>query len=935
VRLIEREPECRRIAELLDRAAAGWGGVVVVEGEAGIGKTSLVDAVADIAQRDGVRCLRAQAGELEQELPFAIVRQLLEPVLRSGSPAFRAEILADAAGLAAPLFDLDPTGEATPEGTAAFVHGLYWVCSNLAEHGPLLIVVDDAHWCDEASLRFISHLARRIIDLRVLLVLATRAGGQTAALSRALTGTKPETLRLGPLSEAGVAGVVRAELGAEAGARFCHACADATGGNPFLLREAIIAVQAAGLAPLDEAAQRVRGLSSDSITNSVLDRVSRRGDPARRVAQAVAVLGPDADLHRVAALSDLPLQDAARIVDALQRDCLLVGDAPVRFIHPLVRSAVYGDHTAALRAADHKRVTAMLMAENHPVSRLIPHLLAAQRAHDPMIVKALIAAAEETMTAGSPEVAAQCLRRALSEPAPAELRGFIRARLGRALGFADQTGDAERELTTALRETDDAAARGDIALELGWLQLIVGRGGAATEVLAQAIADLADDSALSRRLRAMRASAGTMAFEDPSTWTSHVDPELLSAESFTLEQRLLIATSAVGGAMSGSLDSGTVARLALASADGDAPPRERWLITSFAGAALAISDHGDHAVALFARAQSISQAEGDVTTYRYLGMLRSHFCYYTGNLLEAEADARAALELASLEEAETSQIVLWPLLTVLAERGLLDEAEQLLVDHGLDGDLPSAGGYSAYTQVARGRLRRAQGKLDLALSDLTCVGEMFTAGGYLNPGFVPWRAEVAVTMVAMGQIRQAREIATEELRLARAFGARRAIGIALRALALTERGELRIALLSEAVQVLESSSARLEHARALVDLGSAMRADNSASESVAVLRNGLDLAARCSADALIERARTELVAAGARPRRYRRTGPRALTPSEYRVAMLASEGHTNRDIAQRLFVSRRTVELHLTNAFRKLGIESRQQLPDALSSAGP
>lgn len=932
MQLIERESECRRIADLLDGATAGCGGVVVVEGEAGIGKTSVVDAVAEIAQREGVRCLRAQGGELEHELPFAIVRQLFEPALHEGSAAFRAEILADAAGLAAPLFHLNPTGGADQDNTAALVHGLYWVCSNLAEHGSMLIVVDDAHWCDEASLRFISHLARRIVDLRVLLVLATRPGGWATDMTRALTGTRPTVMRLGPLSEEGVATLVRDELGADAGPRFCLACADATGGNPFLLQETIIAVRDAGMHPGDEVADALRIVSSGNITAAVLERLDRRGPQALRVARSIAVLGPDADLHLVARLSELSMQATAQVVDELQRDWLLEDQTPIRFAHPLVRSAVYEDHAAGLRASDHKRVVLMLTAESRPVSHLVPHLLAAQRDQDPAIVDALIGAADDAMASGAPEVAAQCLRRAFNEPAVASLRGFIQARLGRALGFANQTSAAETALLAALEQSDDSQARAEIALELGWLQLIVGRGGDATKILARAISDIPEQSALSRRLRAMRASAGTMAFEDPATWTAEVDHALLEADRLTVEERLMLATSAIGGAMSGRVDSATVARLALAASGGDAPPRERWLVTSFAGAALAISDRGEEAVSLFARAQAVSQAEGDGTTYRYLAMLRSHFCYYTGNLMEAEADARGALDLASVEDIQKLPMVVWPLVNVLIERGLLDEADQLLVEHQLDADLPAADGYMTYIQMARGRLRLAQGKLDAAVHDLSMVGQILSAGGYLNPGFVHWRTEVAAAELAMGNRDRAREVAAEELGLARKFGAKRSIGIALRTSAMCESGERRVELLTEAVQVLATTTATLEHARALVDLGVGQRQLGSSEAALVTLRAGLDRAARCRADALVERARTELIAGGARPRRYRGTGPNALTPAEHRVAMLASRGQTNREIAQGLFVSRRTVELHLTNAFRKLGIESRQGLADALAA---
>jgi predicted ATPase len=172
VALIERDRELSRIDELLVEAAGGRGRVVLVEGQAGIGKTALLAAVRARADERRVRPLSAVGGELEQDLPFAVVRQLFEPSLRVGG-AVLDDLLAGAAGLAAPVFGLD--GRQVAAGDSAVlsgvVHGLYWVCSNLAESTPLLLAIDDVHWADEASLRFLSHLSRRVTDLPVLLVL--------------------------------------------------------------------------------------------------------------------------------------------------------------------------------------------------------------------------------------------------------------------------------------------------------------------------------------------------------------------------------------------------------------------------------------------------------------------------------------------------------------------------------------------------------------------------------------------------------------------------------------------------------------------------------------------------------------------------------------------------------------------------------------------
>ena len=200
-----------------------------------------------------------------------------------------------------------------------------------------------------------------------------------------------------------------------------------------------------------------------------------------------------------------------------------------------------------------------------------------------------------------------------------------------------------------------------------------------------------------------------------------------------------------------------------------------------------------------------------------------------------------------------------------------------------------------------------------------------------NPGRSPWRASAALALTSLGERDEAIRIALEEIELARRFEVPRELGIALRAAGLAEGGDRGVELLAEAVEVLEDVPALLEHARALTDLGAALRRGGRRSDAREPLRRGLELAHRCGATALAERAHAELLATGARPRRAVVTGLEALTASERRVANMAAEGLTNREIAQALFVTEKTIEWHLGQAYRKLEIASRSELPRALS----
>jgi DNA-binding CsgD family transcriptional regulator len=196
----------------------------------------------------------------------------------------------------------------------------------------------------------------------------------------------------------------------------------------------------------------------------------------------------------------------------------------------------------------------------------------------------------------------------------------------------------------------------------------------------------------------------------------------------------------------------------------------------------------------------------------------------------------------------------------------------------------------------------------------------------------PWRSAAALSLAEIGRHGEAQTLAVDEVRRAQSFGAPRAIGIALRAQALVGPQAQRSAGLEAALAVLADSPARLEHARVLVDIGATLRAAGQRTAAKEPLLQGLTRAARCGASALERRARTELAAIGVRPRGTHHAGAHSLTPSERRIAELAATGGTNREIAQTLFVTEKTVETHLGRAFRKLDITSRRQLPDVLAN---
>jgi DNA-binding CsgD family transcriptional regulator len=267
---------------------------------------------------------------------------------------------------------------------------------------------------------------------------------------------------------------------------------------------------------------------------------------------------------------------------------------------------------------------------------------------------------------------------------------------------------------------------------------------------------------------------------------------------------------------------------------------------------------------------------------------------------------------------------------ILVERGELDEAAATLTEAGADGTLPESFGVFSLL-FARAKLRLAEGDFQAAASDALASGRALEVVGFRNPALARWRGQAALALLAGGDAPEARRLALEELALARRWGSALALGPALRVSGLARGGKAGLALLRESCDVLDSAPALLERARSQVELGSALRRTGQRVEARTVLRPAGDLARRCGAMPLAERAQEELLAAGAKPRSRALSGVEALTPSERRVAAMAAEGMGNREIAQALFVTLRTVEMHLSNAFRKLDISSRTQLVDALA----
>jgi ATP/maltotriose-dependent transcriptional regulator MalT len=345
------------------------------------------------------------------------------------------------------------------------------------------------------------------------------------------------------------------------------------------------------------------------------------------------------------------------------------------------------------------------------------------------------------------------------------------------------------------------------------------------------------------------------------------------------------------------------------------------------------TDRLDEGVHLLDATLADARRRGAVFDFASLSVTRAIFQYARGALVEAEADGRAALEALPRRDVWFRVSGHGWLAQILVERGALTEAAGLL--EAVEATVAPDAFSRAPLLRARALVEAAGGDHRAALARALELGHMLAMYGHTNPpaSYPAWRSLAALEHHALGETQDALALAQEEVELARAWGAPRTLGRALRILGLIEGGDSGIAHLREAVTVLDPSPARLEHAYALADLGAALRRANHRAEAREHLRQALELAQRGGATRLAEQAHEELIATGARPRRIVQTGAAALTPSERRIAAMAAEGLSNRMIAQALFVTLRTVEMHLSNAFRKLGVSSRTQLPAALTES--
>ncbi|HEV2774889.1 MAG TPA: LuxR C-terminal-related transcriptional regulator, partial [Solirubrobacteraceae bacterium] len=816
------------------------------------------------------------------------------------------------------------------DASFAVLHGLYWLTANLAEEQPLLLCIDDLHWCDRPSLRFVAYLARRLEGLDALLAVSLRtvdAAADPVILGELADARDAVHLRLRPLSEPAVSELVRVRLDATPDGVFTVACAAATGGNPLLLGQLLSSLEADGVTPEARHAPIVREVGPRAVSRSVLLRLQRLPDDATGVAQAVAVLGDGAELPLVAAVSGLDERAVVDATAALARADILRADPPLAFVHPLVAHAVYHSLPTGERQLRHASAAERLMQVAAAPEEVATHLLACPRRNEVWVVDVLTEAAASARARGAADSAVAYLQRALEERPPTQRRRRVLLELGLAETLTSAPAAADH-LRQAWEELEDAHERAEVAITLARTLIYTAPAQQAVAFVRHALAqvpfDLVDERQALRAIELMAVPLGA------SRESAAALRATLRIEGDGPGAKMLAAAAAEVGALTGETTDRCVRLATRALADGVLIDAEPGFLRNAAPWVLVMADRDD-ALEVWEQMRAHAHRRGSLFGFLGTNLWSGASLLWRGELPEAESRLLSALENARDWGLLESGAAYGPALAFTAAvrilRGDLEGARRLVDPAGGDRRRVDS---SRLTLSSRAELLLAEpGREEEALAAADELAGRF--GEIVNPGWARWRSQKARALAGLGRSDEALAVAREELTHARNFGSPSVVGRSLRVLGALE-GEEGILHLRQAVTLLERSTAKLELAFALFALGAVLRRERKPTEAREPLRRALDLAERCGAEPLAAQARGELYAAGARPRRTALSGIEALTTSERRVADLAAAGRSNKEIAQTLYVTLKTVEVHLSNAYRKLDIRSRRELGRALAT---
>ncbi|WP_435613365.1 AAA family ATPase [Streptomyces sp. bgisy159] len=924
--LVERDEQLLRLEASFRRGAVGTGGAALIEGAPSAGKTELLHRAVQDAGRAGALVLNAACSAAEHSLPFGVFEQLLHSVRLPDGLAAQAAGSLQRAAARAPQ-DTDGFGTVGPE-LARSLRELTLPLLELAEGTAVVIAVDDVHWADAPSLHCLLYLVRRLRSTRITMVLTASAlpaegpespSVRTAFRAELLGQPHCESMGVAPLSHEGALRMARAALGQRGADRLAEDLADA-GGNPLLLRALIEDVRAGGAA----------GYGDSAYVRAVLSLIHRGSPPGlRRTAQALAVLGDDASPDLVAQLVGVEADAAAQCLDLLTGAGLLSGGV---FRRDAARRGILAALPVRERATLRLRAAQLLHDHGADGARVTRLLLSCGLPPQPWAVPVLLESAERDRRDAERQRAVATLELALEGCADERERATVRAALAAAQFEVSPAGSCAH-LDALVCAAEDGHLGVPDTRALLHQSLWHGRHDAARRALATLRARAGGDPTV---------NAGLL---DTTRWIAWAHPGVTAAERAIASPPPQTGPELWLRPTAHLLDALTRGRPGEAVARAEQVLTERcaWsgdltaTATTCAALTVLVAAGRAGAAAQWCDLQLPRPARLLAPAWRaLLHAVRAEAALHLGDLHAAREHSGTALDaLPPASWGVVSGLPLSVAVLTAVRTGHLDEAAELLAR-----PVPAAlfeTRYGLQYLYARGRHHLAAGRPHAALADFHRCGELMRAWGVDVPGVVPWRTAAAECWFLLGRPEEAAKLTAEQL--ATAAGAPADRGRALRLRAAAAPLERRLPLLTEALEVLESCGDQYEPIGVLMDLGEVCHRLGDSARARAYSRRARRMAeVHGAAPPAVPSVRPGALPAGdpaADPADG--DGAAVLTESEIRVAALAVRGHTNREIATRLFVSASTVEQHLTRVYRKLGVRSRKELPTHLpgSPAGP
>ncbi|MBZ6257646.1 AAA family ATPase [Streptomyces olivaceus] len=875
--LWERDEEVatlRRAVDTLcaDRSSPGL--LLEARGEAGVGKTALLAETRRLAEARGCTVWSARGGETLKSVPFNVVRQLLQPALVSMLPEEAREYLGDWYGIAGPALGIADPGErqADPQGV---YDGLVAVVRRLARREwPLVLLIDDAHWADQETLRWLAALAERLDETSLLIVFARRPGDVSGDSARHLDAAAAAGRPLAPLNALtpdATAGLTRATLGDHADAAFCREVWAVTGGNPYETVELLARVQDSELQPVEAEAAELRALNRTARGGGLVSRLEQLGVDSHRFAWAAAILGSGITVDMVARLATLDRADAARCAELLCEARILSAPDPssgrpdggdLEFVHPLIASAVYNSIPDALRTAMHGIAAQLVTDSGLGAAAASRHLLQVYPDDDQEVVDQLREAAREHLAVGAPDAARRCLERALQEPPLPDAHARVLFELGCAT-LLTAPATTIGHLRTALAMPGlDGEQRVDAVFRLSQALLHNDQLEEAVRTVEAEAARTPDPSA---RLRLQAAQFMWEGIHAGETSSPHRSARLVELAATCTgrdnAERALLILRGFDAMTHGESAEEVVELCDRALVNGRLAPGLGWTDTEWGlellmmlASSYAYTDRLDRAEALFTEAlrayESAGWSGGHLAlAHAYVGLGHRR----RGRLREAEDSLRESLRIA--ERVGRGLPLYWSatcnLIDTLLARGHVEEARALADQYGFAPPYPSTIVLPDPRSV-RGRLLLATGRTEEGINELEAAEKAAAVRGRHNPVVVPWATELARALATEDPGRAAR-LASDARDRAERFGTDTAIGEALRCAAALETGRRAVRLAAQAVTYLEASPCQYEHAAARVEYGILARSSEE-------LNRGLALADSCGADGLVARAREALAA---------------------------------------------------------------------------